>query len=310
MEDDDSIANPHDRFIRHFLGEVEQVRELIAWQLPAEVIDELDLTSIEPTKQTFVNRLLREQLSDLVFQIRLSSGQQGLVVLLFEHKSNPDEMTPFQVLRYIVEICFERVRNGQPLCCVIPIVLYHGERPWTVARTVDQLVDVPDALKRYVPQFTLPLIDLSQRSDDELRGESLFLVTMQLLKYIKREDFPSQLPQILSLYRKLLSPASALEGLEAVLRYIISGTDRIEREELNEIASQVLHAQGESFMPTIAEQLLQEGREQGELIGEIRAIQRVLGQAPSERESLAKMSLDELRRMSDELTKAVDDRAK
>ncbi|MEZ6092453.1 MAG: Rpn family recombination-promoting nuclease/putative transposase, partial [Pirellulaceae bacterium] len=255
MTDDGSLPNPHDRFIRHFLAEVDHVRELVKWRLPGEVVKELDLASIEPVKGSFVNRQLRENLSDLVFHVRLAGNdREALVVLLFEHKSSPDEMTPFQVLRYMVEINHERQRNGQPLCCVIPIVLYHGPHQWKVARTVQELVDVPQSLKPFVPQFSMSLIDLSQCSDDELRHESLFLATMMLLKYIKRDELALRLPDVLRLYRQLLPPATALESLEAVLRYIISGTDRITRDGLGTLVTKALQTQGESLMPTIAEQ--------------------------------------------------------
>lgn len=323
MSDDEPIKNPHDRFIRHFLAQIDQVRELVQWQLPADVLQELDLTSITPMKGTFVSRLLREHLSDLVFNVRLTQDDgEALVVLLFEHKSSPDEMTAFQVLRYIVEISHERQRNGHPLCCVIPIVLYHGPQPWNVARTVPELVRVPESLKPFVPQFSLSLIDLSQSSEDDLRQESLFLATMTLLKYILTDELPLRLPDVLRLYRQLLPPATALESLETVLRYIASGTDRISRDELTTIVIQTLKTQGESLMPTIAEQWRQEGVElgmekgtkqgiaqgieQGELIGQIRAFQTVLGQVPSQREELKNLSLQELTQMTKTLEDQID----
>ncbi|QDV14107.1 putative transposase [Rosistilla oblonga] len=316
MGGDESLPNPHDRFIRHFLAEIDHVRELITWQLPAAVVDELDLTSIQPAKQSFVNKTLRENLSDLVFNVRLAhDAGEAMVVLLFEHKSAPDEMTPFQVLRYMVEISQERHRNGQPLCCVIPIIVYHGPQPWHVARSIQELIDVPAPLKPYIPQFSLPLIDLSQCSDEELRGKSIFLATMTLLKYIKRDELAEQLPGVLSLYRQLLPPATALESLEVVLRYLVNGTDRITREDLSTLVAKTLQHQGTSLMPTIAEQWLKEGmeqgiergREQGELIGKIQAFQAVLGRETSQRDELTKLSTAELKRIVDELTSAIEE---
>ncbi len=113
MTDDPSINNPHDRFVRRFLGEADQMRELIKLQLPAEVIAEIDLESMSPCSETFIDELLREGLSDLVFDVRLSGGSDAHVVLLFEHKSSADRYTVFQLLRYIVRINEQRLRNGQ-----------------------------------------------------------------------------------------------------------------------------------------------------------------------------------------------------
>lgn len=210
-----SLNNPHDRFVRRFLTDLAQARELIQWRLPSDVLVELNLDTIQPAKQSFISQTLRESLSDLVFDVQLNHGGSALDVFLFEHKSTPDEMTAFQVLRYIVEICDEQRRNSQPLSCVIPFVLYHGPRPWRVARSVPELVDVPHSLKKYVPQFQMQLIDLSECTDEELRGESIFLATMTLLKYIQRDELPERLPGILNLLQKLLPPATALQTLRS-----------------------------------------------------------------------------------------------
>ncbi len=267
---------------------------------------------LAPANQSFVDETLRESLSDLVFNVELASGGEALVVLLFEHKSSPDEMTPFQVLRYIVGICDERRRNGQPLCCVIPIVLYHGVRQWSVARTLPELIDVPNSLRRYIPQFSMPLIDLSQCTDEDLRGESLFFAHMLLLKYIQRDELPERLPEILRLFGRLLPPATGLESLETILRYLVSGTDRVSREQLRTAITETLRTEGESIMPTIAEQWIQEGiekgREEGELIGRIRTLQEVLGRKVDTPEELAKLSREDLERVAAELNAAQRDR--
>jgi len=65
-------------------------------------------------------------------------------------------------------------------------------------------------------------------------------------------------------------------------------------------------------MPTIAEEWKQEGIEQGieqgELIGRIGVMEEFLGRSVSLKESLLALSLDELRRISSELTALMRDR--
>jgi predicted transposase/invertase (TIGR01784 family) len=309
MSEEDSINNPHDLFARRLFSKTENMRSLISWRLPAEVLSELDLTSLQPSKESFIDMKLREGLSDLVFDVKLASGADAYVVVLFEHKSEPDPWTAFQVLRYIVSVNDQRKRNGQPLCCVIPMVLYHGAKRWTVARSMAELVESPDALARYIPQFTMPLLDLSQLSDVELREESLFLAYMSLLKYIKRDELPERLPELFVLFRKLFPPATALESFETILRYITSGTDRVSRAELRSAVTQALKTEGESIMPTIAEEWkkegLEKGRQEGTLIGRILALEEFLGQAASAEESLQRLSLSELERMSESLNAAI-----
>ena len=128
---------------------------------------------------------------------------------------------------------------------------------------------------------------------------------MLLLKYIQRDELPERLPDILALFRELSEPSTALERFEAILRYLMSGTDRISRDQLRDIVIHTLQSPGESLMPTIAEQLRQEGRdegrEEGELIGQIRTLEGILGRELSSRETLSALPREELKRMADEL---------
>ncbi len=323
--DDDSVHNPHDRFTRRILSDLENVRELVAWRMPAEVLAVLNLDSIRPINQSFVNKLLREGMSDLVFEIELAHGSQAYVVFLFEHKSAPDATTPFQVLRYMVHINEQRLRTGEPLCCVIPLVLYHGRERWNTARTTRELIDAPDALKAYIPTFVLPLLDLSVCSDQELRQESLFLAYMSLLKYIQRDELPERLPEILGLIRRLLPPATALESLETVLRYLVSGTDRVTRDELTSVVTNVLESEGTIIMPTIAEQWKQEGFEKGrsegrsegreegiekgKLIGRVRTLEEFLSRSPTSEESLSNLSIEQLQQLAKALESELNERS-
>lgn len=307
--EDDSVYNPHDRFVRRLIGDIHNVRELILWQFPKDVLAVMKLDSIRSAKGSFINKVLREGHSDLVFEVDLADERQGFVVLLFEHKSSPDPTTAFQVLRYIVAINEERQRSGDSLSCVIPMVLYHGPQRWNVACSVRDLIDVPDSLRGYIPDFTLPLLDLSQCSDQELREESLFLAHMALLKYIQRDELPQRLPEILGLFRKLLPPATALESLETILRYLATATERVSREDLIATVKQVLKGTGDSIMPTIAEQWKQEGIERGieqgiergKVVGRIQTLQEVLGRDVSTVESLAGKSVQQLQAFAAEL---------
>ncbi len=83
------------------------------------------------------------------------------------------------------------------------------------------------------------------------------------------------------------------------------------REQLRTAITETLRTEGESFMPTIAEQWIQEGiekgREEGELIGRIRALQ-VLDRKVETPEELAKLSREDLERVAAELNAAQRDR--
>ena len=325
----ESLANPHDRFARWVLSRPENVRDIIQWQLPKNVLKEIDLDSLEQMSSSFVSRNLLESISDLAYEVDLRNQKYGsaIVAFLFEHKSYPDKMTCFQVLRYIVETGDQRLRNDLSLCCVIPIVLYHGPRQWNVARSLREIIDVPEALQAYIPDFSMPLIDLSFYGDEEIQGNSIFFATMLLLKYAMREELPERLEQIFDLLAKVHPPATAMEAFEAVLRYIVNANEHVSPDRLKRALQSSLKEQGESLVSTIAQQWFQEGiekgiekgreegieegiekgREEGELVGQIRTLQRILKLPVVSRQDLTSLGIEDLRKLAAELTAKLDE---
>jgi predicted transposase/invertase (TIGR01784 family) len=133
--DQSKLPTPHNNFFQYALSHPAAARNLIEMHLPADLVQILDLDSLELQKDSFIDDELRDSYSDMLYSIRLSgrlSGQdgepiEGQVYLLLEHKSQSDPMTCFQMLRYIVRIWEQRLRKGQSLCPVFPLVIYHGQ---------------------------------------------------------------------------------------------------------------------------------------------------------------------------------------
>lgn len=307
------INNPHDGFFKQTFGRIEVTRGFLANFLPADVAVCLDLDSLEPTKDSFVDEEFRQTFSDLVFTIRLAQGGEAMVSVLFEHKSRADELSAFQTLKYVVRIGEKRLRDGLPLCCVIPVVVYHGPTAWNVARSVEELVDVPETLKRFIPRISLELFDLSSLTDNQLRGEAFLQAIMLLLKYIFRDELPDRLPEIFRLLSAIENEAEGLECVKLVLRYVASGSDRMSVESLRGALTKGLQSKGESLMPTLAEQWVRQGLEQcieqgleqglerGELIGRIRVCQELLGLTVNEIHELDPLYKPALERVVEEL---------
>jgi hypothetical protein len=98
-------------------------------------------------------------------------------------------------------------------------------------------------------------------------------MSLLLLKYSQRTDFAARLRDILSLLWQLSEQETALEYLETALRYITGSSDKVSLEELGQIVQEVLQ-EGADVMPTIAEQLLRQGREEGREEGLEQGLQR------------------------------------
>jgi predicted transposase/invertase (TIGR01784 family) len=260
---DSTIQNPHDGFFKETFGRVEFTREFLAKFLPRDVAACLELPGLQAVKDSFVDDELRQSQSDLVFSVPLSESGEAIVYLLFEHKSYADRWTVFQMLKYVVRINERRRREGQPLCCVIPLVVYHGPTEWNVARELRELIDVPAPLGRFLPQFSIELFDLSGYNDEQLRGQAFMHASLLLLKYIFRPELPGELTRIFRLLAAMSEQDRSLECVRLLLGYVIQGTDRVDQETLRVALKQSLPNRGEELMPTLAEQWANQGREQG-----------------------------------------------
>ncbi len=257
-----NISNPHDHFFRATFSQLHVARDFIGKFLPEEVLSCLDLATLDITKDSFVDAQLRSSCADLLYEVSLQGGGHGLVYLLFEHKSSPDPMVSFQLLRYMVRIWEQRWRQDEDLCPIVPLILYHGRTRWSSARTIQELVVCPDALRGYLPNFATELYDLSKYSDDELKGQVLLHASLLLLKYIHHDQLPKRLPEILGLFARL-SGESGMECLRTALIYLTSGSNCVDSNYLTEVIHEALEHEGERLMPTIAEQWIQEGIAKG-----------------------------------------------
>lgn len=115
--------------------------------------------------------------------------------------------------------------NARCLPPVYPLVLYHGKAQWHVPRTFHELVSpLPEVLRPFVPQFGYALHDISSRSSTEIKGDVLTRLVQLALRHIYSEQPAACLRGHLDLIAQVLDKPTALEILQALLRYYVHGT--------------------------------------------------------------------------------------
>lgn len=181
------IRNPHDKFLKEMLGNVETAKDFITNYLPQQVLQVMDVDTLEPQKDSFINKELEESFSDLLYKVDICN-QEGYLYLLLEHKSYPDKGITFQLLKYMVEI-WEAKRDkerAKEFPMIIPLVIYHGKSKWTIPPSLSELLigydALPEEVKVYVPNFEYQLFNISQYSDDEIKGSAQTRITFRLLQ--------------------------------------------------------------------------------------------------------------------------------
>ncbi len=91
-------------------------------------------------------------------------------------------MVALQILKYMTNVWdLQRQQNKDlklklkhPLKPILPLVVYHGPTGWKIDLSFAALfdeADLPDVLRPYIPNFNYWLVDLSQYSDEDIKGE-------------------------------------------------------------------------------------------------------------------------------------------
>ncbi len=312
----EQLPTPHNNFFRFALSHLPNARGLIETQLPEQALSELNLDTLALRTGSFVDPDLREKFSDLLFSVELTnraddgSSDEALVYFLFEHKSQSDSLTVLQLLSYIVRIWEQRVRDGLPLCPVIPLLVYHGESGWTAAKSLAELIGAPAGLSDYQVRFHPPLLDLSQAGDDEIQGEPVLRNTLRLLKYSRSKQLVEKLGEIIGFIGSALPEAQLVDWIQAIGVYVMTVNKNIDHEQYKQTLASILPTQ---FEPgSLADRLLTQGREEGfkkgELVGKCQLLEELLGRATTQHGELLALGIDALTSKIADLQQQLRDR--
>jgi predicted transposase/invertase (TIGR01784 family) len=324
--DQSKLPTPHNNFFQYALSHPAAARNLIELHLPSDLVQILDLDSLELQKDSFVDDELRDSYSDMLYSIRLSgqdlSGQdgepvEGQVYLLLEHKSQSDPMTCFQLLRYIVRIWEQRLRKGQSLCPVFPLVIYHGQEVWSAPVRLEELIGGPDVLFEHGVRMAYPVVDIGQIPDELLATDPFLQSVLGLLKYSRKRNFEDKLEFFLRCLLEIGTAELQTEHLDAVLVYVTTVSPSIPLETLAMTIQKIFPTQIEPG--SIADEYMKKGRQEGKQEGLkeglkegqiqlIQTLQEILGLPLSDASTFQDRSLDQLQAITAELRQQVRER--
>ena len=176
-----------------------------------------------------------------------------------EHASREKEKKPTSRKK----VSKEKKQEKLILTPILPIVFYHGSQEWKVPLDFHQLfLELPSVLAPYVPSYRYFLYDLTKVNDCEIQGDVILRIGLLSLKYALRNDLPDKLEEIFDLFDQLTDHKTAREYLSTLVRYLSSKSTKISAEQLKTALDKKFREEGETIMATIAETLIQQGREE------------------------------------------------
>ncbi len=201
----EEIKNIHDKFFQETFTRKEIAESFLKHYLPEQLIPHINFGSLSIIKDSFIDKELLEHFSDILYTVGFKKTDI-YIYLLFEHKSYKEKLVAFQLLRYMVKIWDQHLKQHpktKKLPAVFPMVLYHGKTEWKIPENFQSVIqkDAVSLLKEYIPEFSYRLYDISHMSDDEIRGGVLGRIVLMIFKYIFRPDLREKLPEIISFFR-------------------------------------------------------------------------------------------------------------
>ncbi len=286
--------NLHDRLVHAVFGRPEHAAAEFRAVMPPALLARIDLDTLTPVPGSFVDAGLRDRAADLLFTVQSRGGREALVHLLLEHQSTFDPWLPLRLLEYQLRI-WENWRRERPeerrLPRIVPVVLYHGERPWPASprfgALLDEWIDESELADLSVV-FGFLLDDLTRSSDEALRRRAMDAVSLVTLLALKHARTAEDLGERLLSWASLMSEAArAPGGRDAsllVFRHLALVSDRVEPAFLRNELLPALDDGVREMTMTLAEKLIEEGRVEGRVQGRreilLRLVRRRFGELP------------------------------
>lgn len=246
--------------------------------LPSEITKFLDTGTLRLEKDSFIDNKLKESFSDLLFSTDID-GREGYIYFLFDHKSYPDKAVGLQLLKYMAEIWNtkikkEKVKSVPP---VIPLVIYHGTSGWHIEKMLGGMIsgfnNFPPILRKYTPDYEYLVYDLTNYSDEEIKGEARVRILFTLFRDVRKVENVYELLDIINkavtYLRELEDKQTGVEYFETLMRYIFSAAKNLTGEDAGKIADKVgkTYPEGSEVIMTLAEILREEGKKEGMELG-------------------------------------------
>jgi hypothetical protein len=263
---EDSIHQPNDKLLKATFSAPENARAFFENHLPSEVAMALDWGSLSLEPCSFIDPQFASSESDLLFHIRLQQND-AFLYLLFEHQSSEDPRMALRLLSYILRIWERFAQNHAPpakLPGIVPVVLAQGKRPWKTSTRLEDLIDLPPEvahlLRPWQPTLNYHLLELVRIPYENIAGTPEGILTLRALKAEPMGELLGD-----ALWDESLLYSISEGALEPILRYVLNAEDNLSqlKERIGKIRTTPLRTK----TMTLADQLRQEGKVEGELEG-------------------------------------------
>ena len=264
----------HDSLIKKALENPLIAQEFLSQYLPEEYKALIDLSTIKPEKETYVEESLKAKLSDMVFSVQMhdkteDKSNNAFIYILTEHQSYSDYWIALRLLKYSLLLLEKHAAGKNRLPIILPLVIYNGKSKYKAPKNIFDLFSFPDIARKALTE-DYNLIDLQAMDDDSIDYGKHLSFLLYTMKHIHERD-------TLAMIRDAMSRCSRAIVIDKEQNYILtrlilwySGSKVPEKskhllEQL--IVDNLPKDEANNIMRTIADSYIEEGFNKGIIQG-------------------------------------------
>jgi predicted transposase/invertase (TIGR01784 family) len=307
-DESQSIHPLHDRFVKDFLHEPAEAAAVFQTALP-ELAAVLPWPQLRQEPCEFIDEMLGQKTSDLLFSLPLGEGRLGLL-LLFDHLSNPQRNLLLRLHQYKGAAWAHQIKKGEKPGPIVAVVLYHGKEVWNPQRTMAQWFKLTPAeeplLAKYMDEGEYAFLDLSRIDVEALEIRAYTRMVLSLLKSMGEGKELEWLERNVRFLDELLQEPDRKARVGTLIRYCLQASARLDYAAFQTKLNQIRYEEVKRTAMSIADMLMERGREEGraegqaagerrgELIGRIDVLERILRVELTAKEKLQRLSMPDL----------------
>lgn len=264
-EERELLHHPHDGYFKAVFSDIPTAAAFFKAHLPPRITALVDWTSLRKISATHVSDSLEQSHSDLVFTAK-AEGHDLIIHILFEHQTTPQAAMPLRLWLYEGALLHEHFKNhGLPLPIVLTFVLHQGPAPWLHDTRLESLFALPPEIEKnlgsHLPRKEHCLLDLSRHDPATQESDPALRMILHLMK-CNREK---RLEEFFDWLASEPETPLPLGLLRTSLLYALGSDANL---DFKRIAHKLDHRKPlQEQTMSIAQQLIQEGREEGLSLG-------------------------------------------
>jgi hypothetical protein len=163
-----------------------------------------------------------------------------LAIFGLENQTNPDRLMPFRAFCYDGDSYKDQIRKKTKPSPVLTIVLYFGKDHWNAAKSMHEILDIPEGMEDYINDYRVHVFEISWLTDEEIdRFTSDFRIVANFFANRRRnKDYVPDDPQHIEHVDEMLKLLSVFTNDD---RYEMILADKEEVHNMCEVADRLVN---------------------------------------------------------------------